>query len=183
MHQCNWRRIVSDRIYRIPIFPTQGTGPDVFGCLCRGTGSLFYCRALDVPFTDKGIQACRLKGSTAASGQSAVCRHTRALTCTVNCIVVVDDNDDDDSGSCCCYCFYLCHCYCHPNLSVADVFIIVVFRISTTIVVAVGIIIGVVFGFVITFGFLDDAVAIADTITMDVIVGVAFNCRIRLVSG
>ena len=89
MHQCNWRGVVSDRIYRIPALPTQGTGPDVFGCLCRGTGSLFYCLALDVPFTDKGIQACRLKGSTAASGQSAVRRHTRASLGLVAVAVVV----------------------------------------------------------------------------------------------
>ena len=39
-------------------------------------GNLFYRRALNLPFTDKGIQACRLKGSTAALGQSVVCRYT-----------------------------------------------------------------------------------------------------------
>ena len=89
MHQCIWRGVVSDLTCRIPALPPQGTGPDVFGRLCRRTGSLFYCRALDVPFTDKGIQACRLKGSTAASGQSAVRRHTRAVVVVVVVIVVV----------------------------------------------------------------------------------------------
>ena len=73
----------------MPALPPQGTGPDVLGRLCRRTGSLFYCRALDVPFTDKGIQACRLKGSTAASGQSAVRRHTRARGTVVVVVVVV----------------------------------------------------------------------------------------------
>ena len=65
--------------------------------------------------------------------------------------------------------------------------IIVVFRISTTVVVvAIGIIIDVVFGFVviITFGFLDDAVAIMDTtIVVSFIVGFAFGCRVIRASG
>ena len=68
--------------------PTRGTGPDVLGRLCRGTGT-FFCHVLDLPFTDKGIQACRLKGSTAASGQSAVRRHTRALAIVVATVVIV----------------------------------------------------------------------------------------------
>ena len=87
MHQCNWRGVVSDRVYRIPALPTQGTGPDVFGCLCRGTGSLF-CHALDLPFTDKGIQAYRLRVHRAL-GQSAVCRHTWASAVAVAVAVAV----------------------------------------------------------------------------------------------
>ena len=62
MHQCNWRGVVSDHIYRIPALPTHGTGPDVFGCLCRGTGSLFYCCALDMPFNDKASRLVDSKG-------------------------------------------------------------------------------------------------------------------------
>ena len=42
-----------------------------------------------MPFTDKGIQACRIKGSTAALGQSAVRRHTRAVSSVVFVVVVV----------------------------------------------------------------------------------------------
>ena len=40
-------------------------------------------------FTDKGIQAYRLKESTAALGQSAVRRHTRAFVVVVVVVVVV----------------------------------------------------------------------------------------------
>ena len=29
MHQCNWRGVVSDRVYRMLALPTQGMGPDV----------------------------------------------------------------------------------------------------------------------------------------------------------
>ena len=51
----------------------------------------FFCRALDLPFTDKGIQAYRLKGSTEAPWQSAVQRHTRAgLVFVVGVVVVLD---------------------------------------------------------------------------------------------
>ena len=41
-------------------------------CLYQGTGSHYHYFALNVPFTDKGIQAvtCRLKGSTAALGRA-----------------------------------------------------------------------------------------------------------------
>ena len=49
----------------------------------------FSRRALDLPFTDKGIQACRLKESTATLGQSVVRRHTRASNITVVVVVVV----------------------------------------------------------------------------------------------
>ena len=49
----------------------------------------FMCRALDLPFTDKDIQACGLKGSTEASWQSAVRRHTRAFSNNVVVVVVV----------------------------------------------------------------------------------------------
>ena len=42
-----------------------------------------------MPLTDKGIQACRLKGSTAALGQSTVWRHTQASTVVVVVAVVV----------------------------------------------------------------------------------------------
>ena len=104
MHQCNWRGVVSDRVYCIPDLPTQGTGPDVFGCLCRGTGSLFCC-ALDLPFTDKGIQACRLKGSTAASGQSAVRRHTRAVSPVVVVAVAVAASSSSSLSSSSCRSF------------------------------------------------------------------------------
>ena len=88
MHQYNWRGVVSDLIYHIPALPPQGTGPDVLGRLCRRTRT-FFCHVLDLPFTDKDIQACRLKGSTAALGQSAVRRHTRALNSVVVVVVVV----------------------------------------------------------------------------------------------
>ena len=50
----------------------------------------FIRRALDcVPFTDKDIQACELKGSAEASWQSAVRRHTRAGVVVVGVVVVV----------------------------------------------------------------------------------------------
>ena len=45
-----------------------------------------------MPFTDKGIQACRLKGSTPALGQSAVRRHTRTLT--VDIVIAIAVNND-----------------------------------------------------------------------------------------
>ena len=48
----------------------------------------FNRRALDLPFTDKGIQACRLKGSTATLRQSVVCRHTRATVVVVVVVIV-----------------------------------------------------------------------------------------------
>ena len=51
---------------------TQETGPDVVIDVFAEEPEAFFCRALDLPFTDKGIQACRLKGPTAAFGQSAV---------------------------------------------------------------------------------------------------------------
>ena len=87
MHQCNWRGVVSDRVYCIPASSPQNTGPNVFGCLCRGTGSLFW-HALDLTFTDKGIQAYRLRVHR-ASGQSAVCRHTWAFIIVIIVVVVV----------------------------------------------------------------------------------------------
>ena len=49
----------------------------------------FIRRALDLPFIDKVIQACGLKGSTEASWQSAVRRHTRARIFVVVVVVVV----------------------------------------------------------------------------------------------
>ena len=58
--------------YRIPTLPTQGTGPDVFVDVSAEEPVAFSRHALDLPFTDKGIKACRLKGSTPALGQSAV---------------------------------------------------------------------------------------------------------------
>ena len=81
MHQCNWQGVVSDRIYRIPALLIQGTGPDVFGCLCQGTSSLF-CHALDLPFTDKGIQAYRLRVRCASGRRYGV-------SCGVVVVVVV----------------------------------------------------------------------------------------------
>ena len=73
----------------MPVLPTQGTGPDVVMDVSTKEPEAFFCRALDLPFTDKGIQACRLKGPTAASGQSAVRRHTRAGVVVVVVVVVV----------------------------------------------------------------------------------------------
>ena len=67
---------------------TQGTGWDVFVDVSPKGPDAFFRHALDLPFTDKGIQACRLKGSTTALGQSKVRRHSRA-TCFVVVIVVV----------------------------------------------------------------------------------------------
>ena len=80
--------------------PTQGTGWDVFLDVSPKGPVGFSRRALDLPFTDKGIQAYRLERSTSALGQSAVRRHTRA-----SCIIVVDvvDVDDDDEGCLCIY--------------------------------------------------------------------------------
>ena len=51
--------------------PRQGTGWDILASPPR-TGSSFCCHTLDCPFTDKEIQAYRLRGSTAVLGQSAV---------------------------------------------------------------------------------------------------------------
>ena len=74
------RGVINDLGYCIPSLPTQGAGLDVFvDVSTKELEAFFYCCALDVPFTDKGIQACRLKESTEASGQSVVCRHTRAF--------------------------------------------------------------------------------------------------------
>ena len=72
MHQCNWCRVVSDRIYYIPALSTQGTGPNVFVDVSAKEPVAFSDHSLDLTFTDKGIQAFRLKGSTAALGQSVV---------------------------------------------------------------------------------------------------------------
>ena len=62
------------------------------GCVCgrlpQGTGS-FFCHALNLPFTDKGIQACRLKINRAL-GQSVVCRHFWAGVVVVVVVVVVN---------------------------------------------------------------------------------------------
>ena len=79
MQWCNWRCTVINTKYRRPALPTQGTGWDVFMGVSPKGPDAFSRHALDLPFTDKGIQACRLKGSTAASGQSEVCRHSRAM--------------------------------------------------------------------------------------------------------
>ena len=49
----------------------------------------FFRRTLDCPFTDKGIQAYELKRVHRASGQSAVRRHTRAITVVVVIIIVI----------------------------------------------------------------------------------------------
>ena len=87
MQWCNWRGVVSDRIYCRPALPTQGTGWDVFVDVSPKGPDVFSCHALDLPFTDKGTQACRLKGSTTALGQSLVCRHTQAIAAVV--VVVV----------------------------------------------------------------------------------------------
>jgi len=48
----------------------------------------FSCHTLDLPFTDKGIQAFRLKVNR-ASGQSVVRRHTRVTIVFVICVVIV----------------------------------------------------------------------------------------------
>ena len=56
-------------------------------CLPR-TG-VFFCRTLDCPFTDKGIQAYELELVHRASGQSAVRRHARASVVVVVVVVVV----------------------------------------------------------------------------------------------
>ena len=56
----------------MPVLPTQGTGPDVVEGVSAKEPEAFYCLALDLPFTDKDIQACELKGSAEASWQSAV---------------------------------------------------------------------------------------------------------------
>ena len=55
-------------------------------CLPR-TG-VFFCRTLDFPFTDKGIQAYELELVHRASGQSAVRRHARAIFVVVVVVVV-----------------------------------------------------------------------------------------------
>ena len=68
--------------------PRQGTGWDILASPPR-TGSSFCCHTLDCPFTDKEIQAYRLRGSTAALGQSAVRRHARAVVDVVVVVVVV----------------------------------------------------------------------------------------------
>ena len=74
---------------RRPALPTQGTGWDIFVDVSpRGLGD-FSHHVLDLPFTRKEIQACRLKGSTAASGQSVVCRHTRTRPLFIVFTVVV----------------------------------------------------------------------------------------------
>ena len=97
MHQCNWRGVVGDLAYCMPALPTQGTGWDVFVDVFPKGPDAFFRLALDLPFTDKGIQACRLKGSTTASGQSEVCRHSRArllFVVNVDVVVVVDVADE-----------------------------------------------------------------------------------------
>ena len=81
--------VVSDHAYRIPAFPSQGIGHDVFVDVSAEEPVAFALHALDLPFTDKGIQACRLKGSTTALGQSVVRRHTCDLLIVVVIIVVV----------------------------------------------------------------------------------------------
>ena len=83
MQRYNLHGVVSDLVYRIPALPTQGTGPDVVMDVSAEEPEALFCRALDLPFTDKGIQAYRLKRSTSTSGQSVVCRHTRALVLVV----------------------------------------------------------------------------------------------------
>ena len=62
------------------------------GCLPLGTRCLFLScpGALDLPFTDKSIQKYRLKRSTSTSGQSVVCRHTRAMLVPIVIVAVVD---------------------------------------------------------------------------------------------
>ena len=89
MRWCKWQGIVSDTAYRRPAVPRQGTGWDVFVDVSPKGPDAFSRHALDLPFTDKGIHAFRLKGSTAASGQSVVCRHTRAAQPVVAVVVVV----------------------------------------------------------------------------------------------
>ena len=73
----------------MPALPTQGTGWDVFMGVSPKGPDAFSRHALDLPFTDKGIQACRLKGSTTASGQSEVRRHSRAVSPLIVVVVVV----------------------------------------------------------------------------------------------
>ena len=67
----------------MPALPTQGTGWDVFMGVSPKGPDAFSRHALDLPFTDKGIQACRLKGSTAALGQSKVRRYSQAVVVIV----------------------------------------------------------------------------------------------------
>ena len=45
----------------MPALPTQGTGPDVFVDVSAEEPIAFSRHAQDLPFTDKGIQAFRLK--------------------------------------------------------------------------------------------------------------------------
>ena len=46
----------------------QGTGLDVFVGVSSREPDAFFYHATDLPFTDKGIQAYRLKRSTTALG-------------------------------------------------------------------------------------------------------------------
>ena len=78
MHRCNWQGVVNDHAYCITALPTQVTGSNVFvDVSAEEAEAFFHCRTLNLPFTYKGIQACRLKVNRAL-GQSAVPRYTQA---------------------------------------------------------------------------------------------------------
>ena len=73
----------------MPALPTQGMGPNVSMDISTKELVAFSRHALDLPFTDKEIQACILKRSTAALRKSPVRRHTRAVTVVVVVAVAV----------------------------------------------------------------------------------------------
>ena len=73
----------------MPALPTQGMGSDVFVDVSDKEPVAFSCHILDLPFTDKQIQACKLKGSTAALEQSTVRRHTWDGVVIIIVVVVV----------------------------------------------------------------------------------------------